>query len=353
MDSAPDGTIAPLIWGGCSFEFRVSSWSDELSAIKERAIADGTFMKAPNGKPTNLTEKQWLQVRTKAFKSGLAIGRMTLRISKVVDENGEPLVVYHGQQRILLYLIIKIGKSNYGRYGHFFTPSQELATDFTRYKWTNSNSPLRKNAHNLAAFINVRNPITITAKQYTMNVLNRMDLSEYDSIIITPFSAEEKTSFDNIFGGDKSGSKEFDYNQYAVFSPNQIKSATDNVGTFDANNDDIRFRVENKESRQRADELMDNADDLRKIIPDYSGFLNKVFQQGFTKEQRKSVAEAKGDWYKAIERELATIEDAEKLEYIAHLLDADLTIGQVKYLFRRNLDPNDGSAKWQARSDTH
>lgn len=25
-------------------------------------------MKAPNGKPTNLTEKQWLQVRTKAFK---------------------------------------------------------------------------------------------------------------------------------------------------------------------------------------------------------------------------------------------------------------------------------------------
>ena len=25
-------------------------------------------MKAPNGKPTNLTERQWLQVRTKAFK---------------------------------------------------------------------------------------------------------------------------------------------------------------------------------------------------------------------------------------------------------------------------------------------
>jgi len=353
LDSAPDGTIAASLDSGVdvvsSSEFRVPS--DELSAIKERAIADGTFMKAPNGKPTNLTEKQWLQVRTKAFKKWFGDWENDPKnASKVVDENGEPLVVYHGTTKnFTVFNNKKIGKSNYGRYGHFFTPSQELATDFTRYKWTNSNSPLRKNAHNLAAFINVRNPITITAKQYTMNVLNRMDLSEYDSIIITPFSAEEKTSFDNIFGGDKSGSKEFDYNQYAVFSPNQIKSATDNVGTFDANNDDIRFRVENKESRQRADELMDNADDLRKIIPDYSGFLNKVFQQGFTKEQRKSVAEAKGDWYKAIERELATIEDAEKLEYIAHLLDADLTIGQVKYLFRRNLDPNDGSAKWQAR----
>ena len=40
----------------------------ELSDIKKKSIANGTFMKAPNGKPTNLTEKQWLQVRTKAFK---------------------------------------------------------------------------------------------------------------------------------------------------------------------------------------------------------------------------------------------------------------------------------------------
>ena len=42
--------------------------SREMQAIKEKAIADGTFMKAPNGKPTKLNERQWLQVRTKAFK---------------------------------------------------------------------------------------------------------------------------------------------------------------------------------------------------------------------------------------------------------------------------------------------
>lgn len=40
----------------------------ELEDIKKKAIADGTFMKAPNGNPTNLNERQWLQVRTKAFK---------------------------------------------------------------------------------------------------------------------------------------------------------------------------------------------------------------------------------------------------------------------------------------------
>lgn len=40
----------------------------EMQQIKEQAIANGTFMKAPNGNSTNLTERQWLQVRTKAFK---------------------------------------------------------------------------------------------------------------------------------------------------------------------------------------------------------------------------------------------------------------------------------------------
>jgi hypothetical protein len=29
---------------------------------------------------------------------------------------------------------------------------------------------------------------------------------------------------------------------YIVFEPNQIKSATDNVGTYDPNNEDIRYQ---------------------------------------------------------------------------------------------------------------
>lgn len=45
-----------------------SEYEERLSDIKEKAIADGTFMKAPNGKDTNLNERQWLQVRTPEFK---------------------------------------------------------------------------------------------------------------------------------------------------------------------------------------------------------------------------------------------------------------------------------------------
>ena len=46
----------------------VRNTNNEEQSIIDKAKKDGTFMKAPNGKPTNLTEKQWVQVRTKAFK---------------------------------------------------------------------------------------------------------------------------------------------------------------------------------------------------------------------------------------------------------------------------------------------
>jgi hypothetical protein len=51
---------------------------------------------APNGKPSNLTEKQYAQVRTKAFKEWFGDWENDPEsASKVIDENGEPLVVYH------------------------------------------------------------------------------------------------------------------------------------------------------------------------------------------------------------------------------------------------------------------
>ena len=54
-------------------------------------------MKAPNGKATNLNELQWVQSRTPAFRSwfGDFIGDPK-NASKVVDANGDPMVVYHG-----------------------------------------------------------------------------------------------------------------------------------------------------------------------------------------------------------------------------------------------------------------
>lgn len=48
--------------------FSISSYAPEQQSIRDKAVANGTYMKAPNGKPSRLTERQWLQVRTQAFK---------------------------------------------------------------------------------------------------------------------------------------------------------------------------------------------------------------------------------------------------------------------------------------------
>ena len=41
---------------------------EQLDAVRKQYKGTPQWMKAPNGKKTNLTEKQWLQVRTPAFK---------------------------------------------------------------------------------------------------------------------------------------------------------------------------------------------------------------------------------------------------------------------------------------------
>ena len=55
---------------------------------------------APNGKVSNLTERQYAQVRTKEFKDWFGDWENDPNnASKVVDENSEPLIVYHGGAR--------------------------------------------------------------------------------------------------------------------------------------------------------------------------------------------------------------------------------------------------------------
>jgi len=81
-------------------------------------------MKAPKGQPTKLNERQWLLVRTKAFKEWFGDWiNDPENASKVVDENGEPLVVYHSSPDI--FNTFKLEKSPNGFY--FGTREQAFA----------------------------------------------------------------------------------------------------------------------------------------------------------------------------------------------------------------------------------
>ena len=211
--------------------YRSSRLSPELQAIKDQAKADGSFMKAPNGRPTNLTEKQWLQVRTPEFKEWFGDWENDpANASKVVDENGEPMVVYHGSRNSLTYFSKGFaGKNNpdidVSRLGFFFTDDVEEAKYHTG-KTTNDGYERDGDTPQVYnTFLNLRDPYEVSTDE---------DATYYIDNNTQVLSAEDG-GYDGVIVQGESNIV------YLVFEPKNIKSATENTGSFDGMNDDIRY----------------------------------------------------------------------------------------------------------------
>lgn len=236
-------------------EYSQTDYTQEMNNIKERAIADGTFMKAPNGKPTNLTERQWLQVRTKNFINwfGDWINDPN-NASKVVDENGEPRIVYHGNRtdnKITAFDLSKKGTEHRERAisGFWFITDENIAKEIYAIKPESVGKGIEhlKYGEIIPVFLNIKNPIKTeqqgievkdtlygrftTAKEKLDDFIDRskkLETKNTDGYILTMVDADDRT--------DDYLSKQV---QLVVFNPNQIKSATDNIGAFNTKDDNI------------------------------------------------------------------------------------------------------------------
>ena len=197
--------------------YKQEEYTQEMKDILAKAPRDSQGrLLAPNRKPSNLTERQYTQVRTKAFKEWFGDWENDpANASKVVDENGEPLVVYHGSNNKFTTFSYdyfgrhdsrSLGKAFYFSHKNVAEAYAEEAVD--NYEGEKTLYPV---------FLNIRNIAT----------------DEIDN--------ETPINFDNPLFKDYDGAFVWGW-QYAVRNPNQIKSATDNIGTFDANNPDIRYR---------------------------------------------------------------------------------------------------------------
>ncbi len=210
---------------GLDYVQQAQAEAEEMAEIKAKAQADGTFMLAPNGRPTNLTERQWLQVRTKAFKKWFGDWENDLaNASKVVDENGEPLVVYHNTKneftkfsKLRAFLATLTGSNIFGN-GFYFSNHQGNSLG-------NINMPV---------FLSVVNP-------------SDGDMTSKNDGMIHSFGNGEVW--------------------YAAKKPNQIKSATDNNGEFSTENDDIQMAIGNRKPEYITDTLTDSEkDDIRSVL---------------------------------------------------------------------------------------
>ncbi len=203
--------------------------AEEVADIVAKAKAEGTYMKTPNGEQSNLSERQWAQVRTKAFKKWFGDWENDPEnASKVVDENGEPRVVYHGTSMsgFTVFNTIKPPK-------HWeFKMQLDFGTHFTVDENFSDAYAEGAKAGIYKTFLNIRNPKRIEDPLADTS-MDAIESEGYDGVVYVPVS---KCIFSD-------GDVRITYwpLSYIAFSPNQIKSATDNIGTFDAGDDDIRF----------------------------------------------------------------------------------------------------------------
>lgn len=202
--------------------------SPEEEDIIEKAKSDGSYMKAPNGNHTNLNDKQWVQVRTKAFKEWFGDWENNPEdASKVIDENGEPRVVYHGTDSDFN----AFDESHLGEVTDLNATNEDWAKTSHIGFWFNDNKIGFYTKHK-PVYLNVRNPLEFASMESLADEMSYYDSGEdfkrsnsdgYDSVIVLE---------DEEMGG----------RSYSVFNDNQIKSATENNGGFSSHNDDIRFR---------------------------------------------------------------------------------------------------------------
>lgn len=270
--NASDMTIADvenMLAGQIQFS-EAPSPKSQVDTVRKQFEGTDKWMKSPNGSDTNLNEQQWLQVRTPAFKEWFGDWENDAEnASKVVDESGEPKIMYHGSpigQTFNTFEGDDNGSiytsdsreyaSNYADDADSFTKGVsedkkvfEVFIDAKNY-FDNTNS---EHVSKLADAILENNETSNAGNGETALVIDgekslyAKDVIEYTlqdgegynwRFMKEPWTqkAIKALGFDgfSVFEGDSDTA-------IAVYNSNQVKSATDNAGTFDTSNPDIRF----------------------------------------------------------------------------------------------------------------
>ena len=156
----------------------------------------------------SVKQKNLEQTETRQFKRWF-------KDSKVVDEDGKPLIVYHGSDADFNAFDMSKGRANMDIQGAFFSPWDDDAAGY---------------GGNVKAFyLSIKNPAD---EGTAYKALNRFKGQNEAGVKAREYL--ESLGYDGV---NNSGE------EYIAFHPEQIKSATDNVGLFDPMNPDTRYSL--------------------------------------------------------------------------------------------------------------
>ena len=236
--------------------------SPEERLIAKQAKADGTWLQAPNGQPSLLEPKLWATVRTRAFRDWFGDWlHAPEQSSRVVDDNGEPLVIYHGSNFKFTEFDLSLAGNNYDRqdldHGFIFTTTDDdyadhaakIAREFENERRFARGEKLlgEKSQRQYALFANLRNPLVYDLDAHPVELFQGFPQTEPDAWDSPRFALQAQKEFRE---GD-AGGRDYDgiilkgreSSWILAAQSSQLKSATHNHGTFDSLDPDITFSL--------------------------------------------------------------------------------------------------------------
>lgn len=272
----------------------------QCAAVVSRTIGTDGWMKAPNGLPTLLTQSQWILVRTENFKRWFGDWEKDPQNASqaIHGETGEPMVMYHGSQKAGFSEFEPEKRQGGNTPAMFFTSDPGVARTYagtpdeaviTQGEVDEDGYALEGEQGIYAVFLNIRRPAIHDfeganwdgtregqwmvveededdspisdddGKQYFSDKSEAQRLADSVGAQVVPavesfdstnsvvtmarkYGDDGALMYDVVddgrFGGWNGASHIF-----AIFNARQVKSATQNEGTFHPDSPDIRYSM--------------------------------------------------------------------------------------------------------------
>ena len=192
------------------------------------------------------------------------------RASKVVNADGTPKIVYHGTNSDFWTFDLWKSGQNFGDVSEgliFFTNKRDgypdSAADYARKAAENGGKE-----RVIECYLDIKKPLHLYSDGFytptayfdhnAESIYSQYLSGDYDGIII---ENSNKSADDSMI--------------YMVDNPTQIKSATDNIGTFDRNNPDIRYELRDNQGRELTKAQAEKFKDSQ--VRDKDGRLKTVY----------------------------------------------------------------------------
>ena len=176
--------------------------------------------------------------------------------SKVVNDDGTPMIVYHGTSELFDAFDISKGRANMDIQGAFFSPWVEDAEGY---------------GENVGAYyLSIQNPAN---EQVAYAALNKFKGQNNAGVKARNYLIS--LGYDGVINGVEGQPEEF-----IAFRPEQIKSATENIGTFDRTDSEYRYSMAEMDAEYEQaveDKDTEKQEQMVKAAAQKAGYTKKVY----------------------------------------------------------------------------